>query len=77
MCFSSQEMLGIFGGLVNAMRPVLEYFNNADPEVRKDLRKHVGYAEISEVTELFRNVTSEKYKQEKHKQSQSTQQKGQ
>lgn len=76
MCFSSQEMLEIFGGLLNAMRPVLEYFNNADPEVRKDLRKHVGYAEISEVTELFRNVTSEKYKQEKHKQPQSTQQKG-
>lgn len=73
---TSREMLEIFGGLLNAMRPVLEYFNNADPEVRKDLRKHVGYAEISEVTELFRNVTSEKYKQE-HKQSQSTQQKGQ
>jgi hypothetical protein len=59
----SSEMLEIFGGLVIALRPILEYFNNADPEVRKELRKHIGYAEMSQISELFREVASEKYRQ--------------
>ena len=60
---SVQEKILMFDNLVKALLPLARFFDNSPTEDRKVLRKAVGYAEMSEVTELLRGLSSEKYRE--------------
>lgn len=60
---SVQEKILMFDNLVKALLPLARFFDGSPSEDRKVLRKAVGYAEMSEFTELLRGLSSEKYRE--------------
>lgn len=63
MLVNAEELTAMFAGNVAAMLPLARYFDSLSAEDRSNLRKEVGYDDISELSLLLRNLTSEKTRQ--------------